>query len=71
MIGMDFRRRVRALALTCPICRDGAETYTRYGCPACGGTGRVDPTPREDLEAAAEMFRREAVLGTVNDTEKG
>lgn len=54
-----FRGQIQAMALTCPICRDGDNSYMAHGCPACGGTKQIDPTPRADLEEMAEMLRRE------------
>lgn len=58
-IGGAFKDKVRVLALTCPICAGGAETYTTHGCPACGGTKRILPSPRSELEEMATILRTE------------
>lgn len=52
------RQEIREMLLTCPVCHQNAETFTTHGCPACNETKRIDPQPREDLEAIAETFRR-------------
>lgn len=52
-----FREQIAGYDNSCPFCRDGIEMYCTHGCPACGGTKRIDPQPREDLEQIAEAFR--------------
>ena len=52
-----FREMVRPFDLSCPFCTTDTEMFTTHGCPACGGTKRIDPTPRPDLEMIAEALR--------------
>lgn len=53
-----FQEKIAGYECSCPFCRDKIEMFCTHGCPACGGTGRIDPTPRDDLEEIAGAFRR-------------
>ena len=52
-----FREKIRGYDLSCPFCRAKIDMHCTHGCPACGGTRRIDPEPRKDLEAIADALR--------------
>ena len=52
-----FQERIAGYDLSCPFCTDKIEMFYSGRCPACGGTGRIDTQPRDDLEEIAGAFR--------------
>ena len=39
----DFRKQVESYDIACPFCREKTEMYCSGKCPACMGTGRIEP----------------------------
>lgn len=51
----EFRRQVAGYDCSCPFCRNNIEMYCTHGCPACGGSGRIEPIRLKPMTTEAGL----------------